>query len=756
MNFLGRWVVRHARLIVVAWVLLGVVGVFFAPQTLQRLTGGGGELPGSESAAVDRTLHEHFVTPLASRLLVVLETKAHTVDAPDVAPLVEQVGPVLRALPSVAAVEGPLHRGDVMGGEPGAYHRTWVVGLRTGEALNAQNAVREVRAAVLPLRTALAGADPEALLAITGGSAVNEDIGQRSKQDGQRAEMLATPLTMLVLWLAFRTAGAAVLPLVCAGFAIVLTFGLAFVVTSVTPLSDLMENLVTMVGLAVGVDYALLMVERWRHERQQHAPIEAVAHAVTHAAPAILVSALAVLCGMVGLVFAPLLELRSMAFGGVSVVLFALLAAITLLPAVLVLGARWVEWPTGLAAPAAEARSQQRWARLAETVVAKPWRFALSGSLLLALLMAPAFTFQTGAPRMTDFPADMESNQGIAALGRMGAGNQVFALPVIVETTDGSPVLARQHLGPLHRWVRELEADDRTLRVLGPLSLRPQMSSLAVAVTWQDWRKGLARFPDVQRLFVSTDGTRMLMTVIPRSEVSTIAVQAMAAELQKKWPEGPYRVRVGGQPTYLNELEGRLADAAVPVLGSVALLTALLLGWSFRSVLVPIKAILLNLLSVGAGFGVMTLVCQWGWGAAWVGLAEPLVRVPPFVPLLMFCIMFGLSMDYEVFMLSRIRERLRLHGDQRRAIVEGLAATGPVITQAAAVMVIVFGAFGLADILVVKVVGIGLATAVLVDALLLRTLLAAPLLLLAGRWNWYPGTLSRAVPSSTAAQEQAS
>jgi RND superfamily putative drug exporter len=139
-----------------------------------------------------------------------------------------------------------------------------------------------------------------------------------------------------------------------------------------------------------------------------------------------------------------------------------------------------------------------------------------------------------------------------------------------------------------------------------------------------------------------------------------------------------------------------------------------------------------------------------------VGLAEPLVRVPPFVPLLMFCIMFGLSMDYEVFMLSRIRERLREHGDQRRAIVEGLAATGPVITQAAAVMVIVFGAFGLADILVVKVVGIGLATAVLVDALLLRTLLAAPLLLLAGRWNWYPGRLSRALPSPTVEQESAS
>jgi RND superfamily putative drug exporter len=750
---LSRFIVARARFIVLAWLVVGAFAGVFAPQALQRLAGGGGELPRSSAAALDRTLQEHFESPLSSRLVVVLETKAQNVEAEGIAPLLARIGPALRTLPMVATVEGPFHRGDIVAGEAGPHHRTWVVGLRGGDALAAQNAVREIRSAVLPLRRELAAVDSQALLAVTGGSAVNEDIGQRSKQDGQRAEMLATPLTMLVLWLAFRTAGAAVLPLLCAGFAIVLTFGLAFVVTSLTPLSDLMENLVTMVGLAVGVDYALLMVERWRYERREHASAEAVGRAVVQATPAIVVSACAVLCGMLGLALAPLLELRSMAFGGVAVVVFSMFAAITLLPSLLVLGARWVEWPSGVHHVDGETRSQRRWNRLAGWVVRYPWRFALAGSLVLALLVAPALSFQSGAPRMTDFPKDMESNQGVAALGRMGAGNQVFDIPIVIETTDGSPVLARQHLGPLHRWVRELEADARTLRVLGPLSLRPQMSSLAVALTWQNWVRALERLPDVRRVFVSRDGTRMLMTVVPHSEVSTIAIQAFAQELTTKLPPGPYRVKIGGQPTYLNELEARLAEAAVPVLAGVGVLTALLLGWAFRSILIPVKAIGLNLLAVASGFGVVTVVCQWGWGASWVGLSEPLVRVPPFVPLLMFCIMFGLSMDYEVFMLSRIRERLGVHGDQQRAIVEGLAATGPVITHAAAVMVIVFGAFSFAEILVVKVLGIGLATAVIVDACVLRTFLAGPLLLLAGRWNWYPGLLSRRVAVSKGAEE---
>ncbi|MEB3222722.1 MAG: MMPL family transporter [Candidatus Sericytochromatia bacterium] len=734
-NHLAAWLIAHRKAVLAAWLVAVLATAWMAVGAGQVLFTGSADLEGSRSRAVAQALRSEFRSALGDGLIVVLEPGGRALDGPALQGVVAQVSAALAR--DGQRVEGPFDHATIMRDGVAHPQRVWFVSPPRQDG----DPVAATRGRLAEAREALAQLDPGALLAVTGGAAVNADIGQVSKADGQRAELLALPLTALALLLAFRAPLAAALPLACAGSAIGLTLAAVFGVAQVTVLSDLLENLVTMIGLAVGIDYALLVVERWREERAAHGPEAAVVRALGFAGPSIVASGAAVLCGMVALAFGPLLELRSMALGGVLVVLFSVAAALTLLPALLATFPRAIEWPgwaEGPDRPEAHRLARLR-ERLAGAVTAAPRRALAAGALVAALLMLPALQFRLGAPDMDDLPAHMESARGLAAIKRMDIGNAVFDVRLLVRTTDGSPVLAPRHLPALVAWSHGLEADARVRRVLSPVTSRPGATLFENAVLFSSWRAGLERLPPVLRGFVSDDGQAMVVAVLPAAGVSSIAIQRMAEAYATRAPQGPFTLTVGGQPTYLNELSARMDAATWPILAFVGLSTALLLGWAFRSVLVPLKAIVLNLVSVGAGYGVITVVCQWGWGCGLVGLEHPLARVPPFVPLLLFCIMFGLSMDYEVFMVSRIREGVLAGLDQRRAVVEGLSHAWPLITRAACIMLIVFGAFAWAEMLVIKVLGLGMATAVLVDATLVRMVLGPALLMVAGRYNWWPG-----------------
>ncbi|MEB3188600.1 MAG: MMPL family transporter [bacterium] len=735
---LGRWLVARRILVIGVWMLTVLATAWMAVLARGVLVSGSGDLPGSRSQEVTQVLRRDFRTAMADGLLVVLEPHRLAIDDPAMIGFVARVGAALEARGQQVA--GPFDHGAVLRDGQAHPQRLWIVS--PPRLAGKRDPVVMLRGRLARARVALEALDPGAILAVTGGAAVNSDIGQVSKDDGQRAEAFALPLTTLALVLAFRAPFAAVLPLIGAGAAIGLTLASVFLLSGVMTLSDLLENLVTMIGLAVGIDYALLVVERWREERATHAHQEAVVRAFTFVAPSILASGAAVLCGMVALTFGPLVELRSMAVGGVLVVVFSMAAALTLLPALLAAFPRAVQWPGWSELPSGgPGRLAVLQARLATIVTGAPLRALACGTLVAACLVGPALGFRVGAPDVKDFPARMESSRGLAALERMDIGNAVFDLRLLVRTTDASPVLAPRNLPALVAWSRSIETDPRVRRVLGPLSLRPGASLFENLALYRDWKAGVARLPAFAQGFVSDDGRSMVVDVLPDSRLSTIAIQQMAAEYTSRAPKGPYTFIVGGQPTYLNELSERLDDSAGPILGFVSVSTALLLGLTFRSLLVPLKAIALNLVSVGAGYGVITMVCEWGWGSQLIGLEHPLVRVPPFVPLLLFCIMFGLSMDYEVFMIARIREGVLAGLDQRRAVQEGLRHAWPLITRAAWIMLIVFGAFAWAEMLVIKVLGLGLATAVLVDATLVRMVLGPALLMVAGRHNWWPGVM---------------
>jgi RND superfamily putative drug exporter len=238
---------------------------------------------------------------------------------------------------------------------------------------------------------------------------------------------------------------------------------------------------------------------------------------------------------------------------------------------------------------------------------------------------------------------------------------------------------------------------------------------------------------------VTRRGDVALFHVTPASGLDLGSVQRLAADLARTAPRGRYWVEAGGAPSYFNDFDRSLARSMPRVFGFIVVVTVALLFLAFRSWLIPVKAALLNLMTVAAGFGVVVAMCQWGWGARWIGLEGALAVVPPTVPLMIFCLSFGVSMDYELFLLFRISGEYDAHGDPNRATATGLSRAAPIVTGAALIMAVVFASFVASDVALVKMLGVGLAAAVIVDATVIRTFLLPAAMALAGRWNWYPG-----------------
>ena len=576
----------------------------------------------------------------------------------------------------------------------------------------------------------------------TGDVALNHDLRLTSAADAAGAEGRALPLTLLLLVAAFGTLAAALLPLATAGLAITVALGVAALAAAHWPLSVLLQNVVSMLGLGLGVDYALLMLSRFREEtRAGLAPPAAATRALGGAGRTILLSAAAVLIGFAGLLLIPLNELRAVAEGGALVVVLAALAAVTLLPALLALLGRLVEagridWRAPAARAAARQAADDRWRRWGRWVAARPGLVLVVAGAPPLELAEQARRMETTLPRVDWLPPRMESAHALGDLTRMGRDGVAQSLRVVVELPSGVSVLEGDGWRAVARVSGAIAADRRVERVHSLPALVRQDEPNAMLLSLVP--------PDALRSLASADQRAAVIDVLPAPGADFPTLTRLVRELRALDAAAltgvpGARLRVGGMPAfnadYEDAIAGRLATVVAVVLGG----TLLALHVGFRSVLVPVKALALNLLSVGGALGAVVLVFQDGHGAALLGAPAAMGSLFPALPALVFCLVFGLSMDYEVFLVARVAEARRAGLDDVAALAEGLARTGGVITSAAAIMVVVFGAFVLGDFLMIKVLGFALATAVILDATVVRMAIGPALLVLAGRWNWWPG-----------------
>ncbi len=736
----AKSIVRWRWPIVAVWLAATGAMVPVGRELQQRLHVGGKNLHSSESTMAEEMLADRFGSPYATFVAVVIHHPSLTLGYRRYGAYVDSISAALGRLPFVLKTlnwrtsDDPTFRSRT--------GRTTFVLAGLSNHDSATSYTPALRAAVRAVQRRF-GSDFET--AVTGDPAFDYDVRTIAAEDSRLMERRLIPITLVLLLVAFSTLVAAMIPIAVGYVTITVTLGLIAIAATILPMSIFVLNLTTMIGLGVGIDYSLLVVTRFREELD-HAPsrLEAAEETIRTASRTVITSGATVMIGFVALMIVPLQETRSVGLGGLFVVATAMALETTFLPALLAILGRHVDEPRWLARRLRRVRTAKAWKRYARGIQRNPLRAVwISGALIVALI-APAFWLRIGLPAANWFPSDTESGRGLALLEDMGHGGALRPLRVVLEMSDSSQVLDPDRLRGLKILSDSLRANPRVADVRGIVDLRAGMPLWRYVLLYADPTKARQRMPDIFRSYVSRDGRATAMDVVLRDTVTLDGSLDAVREVR--------RLEVRAMPTlvHVRHLVGGFSasnlDFRNRVLSLFPLLAVLVLGVTagmlavvFRSVLVPIKAVLMNSLSVGAAFGLTVVVFQWGIGGSLIGLAGPTKAIFVIGPVLVFAVVFGLSMDYEVFLLSRIKEEFDETHDNDEATVTGLSATGGTITSAAAIMILVFGAFAFARVMAVQMIGFGLAVAVLLDATLIRIAMVPAVMHLAGRFNWWPG-----------------
>jgi RND superfamily putative drug exporter len=732
---LRRWpaaVVRYRWTIILLWGLAALALAPAAHRVEERLEVAA-HMPSGEAQAVRGELERRFRSPFTDRVLLVVDN-VPSPNSRDGREALETIVRTIRAVPGVAGTLSSLDAKDpIFLGQNGGF--LLVVGLEA-ESGPVERLLPALRQASADLTVQLRRAYPEAWLGWTGEAPLNFDLRRASAEDARTAEARVLPLTLLLLLLAFGSVVASVLPVGVGVLSIALTLGVAAILSRHFTISILIQSLASMIGLGLGIDYALLTVSRFREAlAAQRGPGPAAEEAARRAGWTILLSAFPVSIGFAALLTIPLSELRSVGLAGLLVTIFSLLLSVTLLPAILSVLGRGIDVlrvrpvRKGSSAGASEA-----WRRWGEKVIRRPILALLLTSSPLLLLAAQSGRLNTAMPLGDWLPTGSESVRAYHELEKMGRANVMHSLRVILDFPRGVTLESPEGWAAAGRLFERLKADNRVERVQCLPALLPGPGGL----------RFLPLVPQGIRTALSpADGSAALFEVVPAA-VLTPRDQVSLARALRTWNAAQVtglentQMRVGGRPAFDADYEDTVSQHFRRVIALVVGCTFLALFAGFRSLLVAVKAVLLNLLSVGAAFGALVLVFQEGHGARWLGLEGATGSVFPIIPVLVFCIVFGLSMDYEVILVARVAEARRSGLAESPAIAEGLARTASVITSAAAIMVAVFAGFTLGKFLPIKMLGFTLSVAVVVDAIAVRMVIGPALLRLAGRWNWWP------------------
>jgi RND superfamily putative drug exporter len=590
---------------------------------------------------------------------------------------------------------------------------------------------------------------PGITVEVAGGPAFYGDVQHVSEADLQRSEIISLPLAAIALLVVFGSVVAAGVPLVVGGAAVIVALAAIFGIASVTPMSIFVLNLATLLGLGLGVDYSLLMTSRFREELaarpadQPDRVAYAVVATVATAGRAVFFSGLTVLLGLIGLVLFEFMILRSVGIAGAVVVFLAVVSAMTLLPAVLaIVGTRIDTLAIRRVVPVDDPNGP--WARLARWVMRRPISVLLPTLALLLLLGSPFLHVRFNAPDSTILPPSVPSRAAFDRLaGAFGEGE--FAPLTLAIRTDG-PATSAENLAALYDYSRRLAADPRVTRIESLVDVDPRIRLDQYQLIYSDPNGPRDRFV-ATTLASTTKGDLTAFTVYtpfgPNREEGRALVADLRSTVGPLAPPAGIQLLVGGGAADVTDVVSRVAADFPRTAIFIVVSTYLVLFLLLRSVVLPAKALVMNTLSLVASFGALVWIFQDGNLSALLGF-QPLGFVETTQPVILFCVLFGLSMDYEVFLLSRMKEVWDRTGDNQEAVARGLERSGRIVTSAALIVVVVAGSFALADIVLIKALGIGMALAVALDATVVRALLVPATMRLLGDWNWWvPGRLRR-------------
>jgi uncharacterized membrane protein YdfJ with MMPL/SSD domain len=716
---------RRRWWVLAIWLVVVLAALPFAAKQTEHLSGGGFDVPGSQSKAVSEAVQAKFGSQ-SDGVSVLLKA------APGASPA--------QVREAVARVEGEV--AEVEG-----------VALPAATARQGEQQLASGGTAILPLRSDLSadelidsatdlreGLDPGAAVAgvtpyLVGQPTIWAGMQEISKKDLSQAEATGFPIVAIILLVVFGSLAAAALPLALGFVSVLVTGAVIYFISLGMTTSVFVTNMASMIGIGVAIDYSLFILARYREERELGRDRDAArAAALSTSGLAVSFSGLAVIISLAGLWMVDNQALRSMALGAMTVVAVSILTATTLLPALIttlgdrvlpggVVGRveRWFRRrfyrrhkPEPAGAEPTLANASRFWTNWTRRVMAHPWRAVLGVTAVLLLLAVPLLSVKTGTEALAQFPKDSDVRVGSElASAALGGGTD----PVqVVAAFDGAPTAADR--AEVDALAGELRADPAVSAVAAP-------AYAGDSVLLQATPSGGSE----------TDRTTAL---IERLRDTTVPASALARTAT---------VEVGGETARAMDSRDQIAGSMWKIVLFVLALSFVVLTVMLRSLLLPLKAVLMNLLSIGASFGILVAIFQWGWLDGFLGFeslgALDTINVP-----LIFAVVFGLSMDYEVFLMSRIRERYLRHGDNERAVAEGLASSARTISSAALIMTSVFAVFVLTGVPSIKQIGLGSAIAIALDATLVRLILVPAAMKLMGAWNWWlPGWLDRLLPN---------
>jgi putative drug exporter of the RND superfamily len=722
---------RRHWLILAAWVLVALAALPFAARVNEELDAGV-RLKGSESSRVEATLQRQFESPIAKIALLRIAGAPDPRTA-DGEALLRQVSDQIQGTPGVRGVLSYLDREDSLFlGEDGS--PILIVGLNAPKG--AEDALMtKLGQSTEALQAQLRGKYPGIAFGWTGEAAVNADLRRISAQETRAAELRVLPLTLVLLLIAFRSLISAILPILCGALAVVVALGIVAAVNRVWPASLIAVSIVSMVGLGLSIDYALLIVSRFRDGLEQGlSRSEAVIQATRHGGRTVLVSGTAVAIGFAAMLMVRVSEIRSIGMGGLIVTTVAVLVASTLLPILLAWIGPWID--AGSLGFARKPAARRHWRRWAYWVMRHPSSVLAVAGIPLLLLAAQATHLRMDLPRGRWLPDTAQSVRVLHEIDAAARGSFGEIIQVILYLPPGITIQDESGWRAESRLARFFARDPRIQHVWAVTTLN------SVPLGGPEILKRLS--DSQRRSLVSADGRAVLLALLPHKDLAAadavrLVREIRAANLETITGIAGAHLDVGGLPGFNADYEDAIKSALGPVIVSVICATLLVLSLAFRSVLIPVKAVALNLLSVAAAYGAVAIVFQHGLGARLVGLPSPMHGGFPILPIVVFCIVFGLSMDYEVFIVARIADGRRAGLGDGAALVEGLASTGRVITFAASIMVMIFGGFVFGDFVLIKILGFALGVAVFLDATVIRMAVGPALIRLAGRWNWWPG-----------------
>jgi RND superfamily putative drug exporter len=691
---LDAFIRRRRRLVLIAWAAILLAALPFAARQSEDLSSGGFAVPGSQSDVVDRAL-ERFPGVQRAELAAVLIPERGASEAQ-----------LREAVDRVGAAAGPIEGVSLA---PAARERAAEQAAAGGVVLVplvAEVDEDDATAVAVDLREELSVADgPQDGVAthFVGQGALWAAMQDLTKEDLAKAETLGFPLVLLILLAVFGSFAAAALPLALGIGSVLVTGALIFGLSQTMEMSVFVTNMASMIGIGVAVDYSLFVVARYREEVRAGRSLEqARAVALATSGLAVLFSGLTVIISLAGLWMLDNTAIRSMALGAMLVVAVAMLAAVTLLPALL---GRRVTARSRLFSLRRRPRADAGpgfWQRWTDAVMRRPVVAAVGSAAVLLALAAPVLGMETKNGALDQFPSDHEVVRGFEAATQVAGAGASSPVHVVVAPRDGAAAPA--------------SVDSAAERLTAALEREPGVAGVADPVP-------------------SRDGRSVLLVAQTRDDPESDAAKATVERLRGALPPAPgadVRVDVGGVTASQIDLDDLISGGMWKILLFLLGLSYIVLLVLLRSVVLPAKAVLMNLLSVGASFGVLTLVFG---------------EVDTLTPPLVLAVVFGLSMDYEVFLLTRIRERYEATADTRLAVAQGLAASARTITSAALIMVAVFAVFIATGVPSIQQIGLGTAVAIALDATLVRLILVPATMELLGDWNWYlPRPLARVLP----------